>query len=99
MSPVMPTSHSEMMMARRRRLAQSKRPTPDKLGYGSRWKRLRLMVLARNPMCQICKTKPSEHVDHIVAKADGGDDSMKNLQGLCQSCHSRKTAKEQQKLF
>ena len=33
-------------------------------------------------------------VDHIVPKSAGGTDAMDNLQALCKSCHSRKTAKE-----
>jgi 5-methylcytosine-specific restriction enzyme A len=60
-------------------------------GYGSRWRRLRRMILNQQPLCVRCGA-PATDVDHIVPRAAGGDDSASNLQGLCKSCHSRKTA-------
>ena len=78
---------------RQRRQSRGSRPYDR-----ARWKRLRRMVLARDPLCVIClghgRTESSTHVDHIVALKDGGTDSMENLQGLCASCHNRKTATE-----
>ena len=66
-------------------------------GYGAKWRRLRKLVLNRDPLCQCddptCN-KPSTDVDHIIPKRDGGRDSMDNLQGLAHECHSRKTALE-----
>lgn len=59
-----------------------------------RWKRVRKRVLRRDPVCQMCEERPAEEVDHITPLAEGGDDSMENLQGLCESCHSKKTIKE-----
>lgn len=90
---------------RRRRQAQDRgRLSAARRGYGRRWQRLRLMILARDPMCRCgldgCDhepgrcVRPSEHVDHIVPRARGGDDSEGNLQGLCAGCHSRKTVLE-----
>ncbi|MGH8660021.1 MAG: HNH endonuclease [Gammaproteobacteria bacterium] len=61
-------------------------------GYGARWRRLRLLVLARDPVCRICQRAPSTDVDHIIPKRRGGADDPSNLQGLCSSCHARKTA-------
>lgn len=62
----------------------------------ARWKRLRKMVLARDPLCVEClkqgRTEASTHADHIVALSQGGTNRMENLQGLCASCHNRKTA-------
>ncbi|MFN0133413.1 MAG: HNH endonuclease [Phycisphaerales bacterium] len=63
-------------------------------GYGSVWRRLRKLVLARDPFCMACHRNPSKHVDHIKAKANGGTDDMGNLRGLCERCHMRKTAKD-----
>lgn len=63
-------------------------------GYGAAWRRLRKMIIARDPFCVLCGKHPTEHVDHIVPKASGGDDSEANLRGLCESCHMRKTAQD-----
>jgi len=56
------------------------------------------MYLAKNPLCAECekagRLTPATEVHHIVAIADGGSDRDENLQPLCKSCHSRKTAKE-----
>lgn len=65
-------------------------------GYDARWRRIRAMVLAEESLCRECAKQgrivPARHVDHI----DGNVNNMRreNLQPLCASCHSRKTAKE-----
>ena len=72
----------------------------QKLYNSSRWKRLRLMQLRRNPLCSHCVEKglltPATDVDHIVPH--NGNTSLMydldNLQSLCRPCHSRKTAEE-----
>jgi 5-methylcytosine-specific restriction protein A len=56
------------------------------------WRALRVEVMRRDPICRICGAKPSRHADHIVPRARGGSDDVSNLQGVCHSCHSRKTA-------
>jgi hypothetical protein len=35
---------------------------------------------------------PTYETDHILALADGGDNSFENLQCLCNNCHAAKTA-------
>ncbi len=64
-------------------------------GYGARWRKLRGMILARDPFCQApgCHEWSTE-VDHIKSRENGGTDHPDNLQGLCKPCHSRKTAIE-----
>ena len=52
------------------------------------------MVLHRDPICVICNHAAATDCDHIVPKADGGQDRMENLQGICWDCHSSKTATE-----
>jgi 5-methylcytosine-specific restriction endonuclease McrA len=65
------------------------------------WFRVRLIVLARDIMCRICKTKPAVEADHVerardVVKKFGLAEffNPERLQGLCHECHSRKTARE-----
>ena len=76
------------------------RPSASARGYGSRWRKLRRMALARCPLCVECEKQgflvPAEHVDHIIPLSAGGDNSLENLQGLCQLHHNQKTAKDKQ---
>lgn len=86
---------------------KAKRPrmrgTAAQRGYGYRWRRLRRRVLAEQPLCtdpfnlhsEDNRTEIATDVDHIVPRADGGTDERGNLQPLCHSCHSRKTAQAQ----
>lgn len=57
---------------------------------------LRLVVLARDPICCMCNRNASTIADHI--RPHRGIWSLfvdlLNLQGLCAVCHSTKTAKE-----
>ncbi len=44
--------------------------------------------ICRTPFCDA----PIRHIDHIVAKADGGSTSAANAQGLCERCNHAKQA-------
>lgn len=72
------------------------RGTAAQRGYNARWRRIRALVLAEEPLCRECarqgKVVPARQVDHI----DGNVENMvrENLQPLCDSCHSRKTVRE-----
>ena len=76
------------------------RPSAHRRGYGRRWRKLRARFLRINPLCGKCAEEglvvPATEVDHIVPHR--GDPALmwdwSNLQSLCKSCHSRKTAKE-----
>ena len=77
------------------------RPNFWRRGYGKGWEATRLAVLIRDKwqcqMCgRVCGGKWEAHVDHVLRKAWGGGEEMESLQTLCQSCHSRKTHREQQ---
>ena len=77
--------------------ADQLRPNAAQRGYCSdSWRRMRREVLIRDGwQCKscgkVCVARREAHVDHIVDKKDGGEDSLENLQTLCHSCHSKKT--------
>ncbi len=80
---------------------RSREPASSPGSYGRAWRRLRRLVLRLHPFC----IDPFGHhavdgrvviateVDHIVPRRAGGKDVIENLQGLCITCHSRKTAR------
>lgn len=59
------------------------------------WRKVRAAFLNKYPICFICG-RPATIADHIIPHR--GDltlfYSADNLQPMCQSCHSRKTMKE-----
>jgi len=65
--------------------------------HTSRWRRLRAIVLREQPLCVQCQAehhvRAATEVDHITPHH--GDVvlfwSRSNLQGLCSTCHARKT--------
>jgi len=69
-------------------------------GYDGTWDRLRLIVLAEEPICGECQAEgfivPSTEVDHIIPIAQRPELRLvrSNLQGLCKPHHSTKTVAE-----
>ncbi len=63
-------------------------------GYPADWEKRRLRILARDPVCRGCFQALSSEVDHILPLERGGSNHDDNLQGLCKTCHSRKTGIE-----
>jgi 5-methylcytosine-specific restriction protein A len=78
-----------------------KRGSPTRRGYNHRWVKYAKWFLKQEHNI-VCKgegcERPATEVDHIK-RVTGADDPLfwdaDNHQGLCASCHSRKTAKEQ----
>ena len=64
--------------------------------YSRNWRQLSIHIRNKEPFCREClkmgKYTPSECVDHI--DNDPSNNNENNLQALCWSCHSRKTARE-----
>ncbi len=67
----------------------SKRSALRSNGSTTKWRKLREIVIRRDGVCQICGMD-GNHVDHIVPRKLGGDDSLNNLQLLCQQCNLKK---------
>lgn len=72
-----------------------------KLYTGSRWRRLRAQVLAREPLCRSCAARGFVQVagvvDHIAGHAGNWRQRFfdpNNLQPLCRACHDEKTKAE-----
>jgi len=93
--PTAPRTHLSRMrpLQPQARSRPDTRPSAHARGYGRAWGRLRAWVLARRPLCAVCGG-PATDVDHIIPRERGGLDSPTNLQGLCHSHHSQKTARE-----
>lgn len=91
-------AHQRGVNTQRNRAIDAQRPSAAVRGYDRTWQKLRLMHLRAYPLCVRCEesgmTVPATEVDHIRPLAHGGTHDADNLQSLCKSCHSRKTARE-----
>lgn len=91
-------AHQRQADADRNQQIDTQRGTASQRGYDARWRRIRLMHLRAHPLCVQClvagRTVPATDVDHITPLAHGGTHAEDNLQSLCHSCHSRKTAQQ-----
>ena len=65
---------------------------------GRRLQEIRARHFRHAPLCVHCYARGVirewEHLDHIVALANGGKDVASNRQGLCAECHAEKTRKD-----
>ncbi|MBB5862420.1 HNH endonuclease signature motif containing protein [Xanthomonas sp. 3058] len=59
------------------------------------WRKFRAQIIDSEPLCRHCKrcgrVTPATVVDHI--SGDPADNSLSNLQALCEQCHNMKTAR------
>jgi 5-methylcytosine-specific restriction protein A len=80
----------------RNQMIDKDRGTPSERGYDRQWQHIRAMVLAEEPLCRGCIKKnyatAASQVDHIDGNVH--NNLRTNLQPLCLSCHSKKTAIE-----
>jgi len=77
---------------RKARYREQEQHRDHKRGSTRRWRKLRRLVLNRDPICG-CGDVTSE-ADHIKPVSQGGGDEMDNLQGLCARCHADKSARD-----
>jgi 5-methylcytosine-specific restriction protein A len=74
---------------------RARRDDPLRIYNTTRWRALRTLVLQRDLLCKICGDEASTEADHIIPTRSGGAVwSIENLQGLCSSCHAKKTRRE-----
>lgn len=68
-------------------------------GYDARWRRVRAMVLAEEPLCWRCLERgevvPGTEVHHI--DGDVTNLARENLEPLCKQCHAKETARSGQR--
>ena len=82
--------------------AEQRRGTASQRGYTSRGHlAFRAAVLARDPICVVCRLAPSTVADHYPVSrrdlvASGRDaDAIEHGRGVCATCHSTETTKHQ----
>lgn len=85
--------HDAATKAMSQSMYNERRGTAASRGYDRRWRKIRLMQLRAEPLCVSCGGAATE-VDHITPLAAGGTHAFSNLQSMCKSCHSAKTAGE-----
>ena len=66
---------------------------------GHQWRRVRKAYLMQHPLCAECaeagRVVAARVVDHIKPIKEGGARyDFRNLQGLCDACHNRKSGRE-----
>lgn len=92
----------EHRKANDRRYNRDRRRDPnreDGFYSSTAWRRLRIIQLREHPLCADClrdgRMTPATVADHkIPIKQGGAALDPSNLQSLCSSCHSRKSALE-----
>jgi 5-methylcytosine-specific restriction enzyme A len=75
-------------------------PKHKKFYYTIKWRKTRARILKRDPVCMVCKERPSSQVDHKIKAIDKPELRFAdfNLRGLCQFCHSQKTIADQKNI-
>ena len=78
-----------------------KRKSPSQRGYGAEHKRLRALLLAKEPLCRECakngRVTAATIADHIVPLSKGGKTELSNYQPLCREHSDAKTLRDQGK--
>lgn len=75
----------------------ARRANSHQRGYTRMWSKARAVYLAHNPLCKLCEDQgvitPATQVDHIIPHRGNYELfwDPENWQGLCASCHSKKT--------
>jgi 5-methylcytosine-specific restriction endonuclease McrA len=79
------------------RCSKHPRPPVNRTGSDARpysapeFKKHRAAIMARRPICNICKKWPAKVVDHI--NGNNKDNRLENLQPACYGCNTKKGKK------
>jgi 5-methylcytosine-specific restriction endonuclease McrA len=83
---------------RRRRMADPALAEAERIRNTGRWRWLRKVKLARDPLCEDCRERgriePARQVHHmepLVRRPDLAY-TLENLRSLCTTCHARREA-------
>jgi len=81
---------------RRSDAPETRRGKTAERGYDAVWRRLRLLVLAEEPICRRCQHEFTADIDHVIPLRVRPDLRLvrSNLQGLCRACHRVKTEED-----
>jgi 5-methylcytosine-specific restriction endonuclease McrA len=68
----------------------------ERIRNSSRWKRTSRLYRSVHPVCELCRSRLSEHVHHRVSLARDPKQAFhwRNLQALCLQCHEAEHAGE-----
>ena len=72
---------------RREQKRRHTRPSPWARGYNTAYLKARAAILADNPLCRICYSRPAATADHIVPISRGGATDSQNLRPAWGSCN------------
>ncbi|WP_374191306.1 HNH endonuclease [Streptomyces argyrophylli] len=61
---------------RREQKRQHTRPSPWARGYNTQYRKARAAILAANPVCSICNSRPATTADHIIPLSRGGTNDI-----------------------
>lgn len=88
--------HARTAEAARRWQHDAQRGSAASRGYDARWRKVRAMVLAREPRCRDCAAAGRVTLATEVHHLDGNprNNALDNLVPLCKSCHSRRTLRD-----
>jgi 5-methylcytosine-specific restriction protein A len=86
--------------AARRKYDQA-RPSATARGYGAAWRQRRIWFLIDHPNCVDCDG-PATVADHdpvprveLLERGDPDPDAFHHLKPRCESCHNRRTARQE----
>jgi 5-methylcytosine-specific restriction protein A len=76
------------LCAQCKRKREALRPSRQERGYDYAWQELSKLARRLQPFCRLCHSAYDLTADHIISLANGGTNTLANVQVLCRSCNS-----------